>query len=267
MANIQSVLRLHKEIGETPLACMERFRGGNPEYTDVSMTYAGRLDPLADGLLLVLTGEECKKKENYLGLDKEYVCEVLLGVGTDTYDVLGLVLRSFSKAGGMVTEKTAKIAEQFSPSEAIAKTLDTFIGRHTQPYPPYSSRTVHGKPLFIYAREGTLGDIEIPRKEIEVYSIELVSTREITREELLTEVLKKIATVQGDFRQEVSIESWKKVLQEEGQEKYVIATIRASVSSGTYMRSLACELGKKLGISALAFSITRTRVGTFNAPR
>jgi len=64
------------------------------------MTYAGRLDPLAEGLLLVLTGEECKNKEKYLGLDKEYEVDVLFGFATDTYDILGKVLsaKNYSKS-------------------------------------------------------------------------------------------------------------------------------------------------------------------------
>ena len=87
---INKNLYLQKKKGETPLACMERFRAENPEYFDIPMTYAGRLDPIATGDLLVLTGEECKKKDEYLGLDKEYEATVLLGFQTDSYDVLGI---------------------------------------------------------------------------------------------------------------------------------------------------------------------------------
>lgn len=260
MANTQSVLCLYKKVGETPLARMERFRAEHPEYTGVPMTYAGRLDPLADGLLVVLTGEECKQKEKYLELDKEYVCEVLLGAETDTYDVLGLVPRSLGEVG----KESRKNVGYFFGTDEISHVLKTFLGKHIQTYPPYSSKPVGGKPLFAHAREGTLGEIEMPTKEVEIYDIELVSTREITREKLLAEVLAKIATVTGDFRQQEIIESWKTALGEEGtQEKYTLATIRAEVSSGTYMRSTAHELGKKLGMSALAFSITRTKVGGF----
>ena len=53
------------------------------------MTYAGRLDPMASGLLIVLAGEETKNKEKYLNLDKEYLFEVLFGFKTVTYDFLG----------------------------------------------------------------------------------------------------------------------------------------------------------------------------------
>lgn len=81
----------NKEIGETPLECLERARLSNCIAENMPMTYAGRLDSLATGKLLILVGEECKDKEKYLGLDKEYEIEVIFGVGTDTCDALGLI--------------------------------------------------------------------------------------------------------------------------------------------------------------------------------
>jgi tRNA U55 pseudouridine synthase TruB len=51
---MENVLKLYKNVGETPLECLERFRVENSEYKDVPMTYAGRLDPMAEGVLIVL---------------------------------------------------------------------------------------------------------------------------------------------------------------------------------------------------------------------
>ncbi|MEK9131808.1 MAG: hypothetical protein AAB447_02780, partial [Patescibacteria group bacterium] len=159
-----------------------------------------------------------------------------------------------------------KIAEQFLSPAGIESSIKTFLGKHLQLYPPYSSKPVAGKPLFAHARLGTLADVEIPTKEIEIFEIELVSTREMSRDALLAEALAKIVTVAGDFRQKEIVESWKNTLESANKETYTLATIRAKVSSGTYMRSFAHSLGKKLGVSALAFSITRTKVGPFTAP-
>ena len=73
---MKKVILLNKKEGETPLEALEVFRKRKTkqkkEYKDVKMTYAGRLDPMAEGLLIILTGEECKNKEKYLVLDKEY---------------------------------------------------------------------------------------------------------------------------------------------------------------------------------------------------
>ena len=63
---MKKVIVLNKKEGETPLEAMEAFRASNKQYKDFKMTYAGRLDPMASGLLLVLVGDEVKNKEKYL---------------------------------------------------------------------------------------------------------------------------------------------------------------------------------------------------------
>ena len=55
---------LYKELGQTPLECILEYKKNTGE--ERPMTYAGRLDPMAQGLLLCLVGEECKNKDQYL---------------------------------------------------------------------------------------------------------------------------------------------------------------------------------------------------------
>ena len=54
---------LDKAVGQTPLQCMEAWRNEVGISADIPLTYAGRLDPMASGKLLILVGEECKKKD------------------------------------------------------------------------------------------------------------------------------------------------------------------------------------------------------------
>jgi tRNA pseudouridine(55) synthase len=225
---MEKVLKLYKNLGETPLACLERFRALNPEYSTEKMTYAGRLDPMAEGLLVAMVGEECKKKEEYLGLDKEYIFEVLFGIQTDSYDVLGI----------------PKVCE-IKPYE-----LHNFIGKRIQQYPAYSSRT------FQMARDGV--EFEPLTREIEIFDIELLEEREIGKEKLLAEILERIDLVQGDFRQEEIKKSWENLLKQNIEQEFKIAKIKINCSSGTYVRSIANELG------GLAYSIKRTRVGEYS---
>ncbi|MEY2671815.1 MAG: tRNA pseudouridine synthase tRNA pseudouridine55 synthase, partial [Candidatus Parcubacteria bacterium] len=58
---------------------MEKARFDHPEWKNLPMTYAGRLDPVAEGLLLVLVGDDCKEKDKYLDLNKEYELSILFG--------------------------------------------------------------------------------------------------------------------------------------------------------------------------------------------
>ena len=158
---MDKVLKLYKEMGETPLNVIERFKEENPEYSEEKMTYAGRLDPMAEGLLLVLCGDEIYNKEKYLGLKKEYEFEVLFGVSTDTGDALGIV--------GVVESKI--ISE-----EVLKEVSKVFVGKRIQKYPDYSSKTINGVPMWKKARLGDLSN-EIPDHEIEVFNLELISTK------------------------------------------------------------------------------------------
>lgn len=223
---MEKILKIYKNLGETPLECLERFRAENTEYKNLPMTYAGRLDPMAEGLLIILVGEECKKKDEYLGLDKEYVFEVLFGVETDTYDILGI----------------PKVCEPKSFD------VNNFLGRHTQEYPAYSSRT------FQMARDGI--DFEPPTKEIEIYKIDEEGWREISTEEILLEISRRIDLVRGDFRQEEIKNVWRELL-DGSKENFVIRKFKINCSSGTYVRSICNEIG------GIAWSILRTKVGEF----
>ena len=250
MANKKRTLVLYKNRGETPLECLNRFKNDNPEYKDEKMTYAGRLDPLAEGLLLVLVGEECKNKDKYLGLDKEYKLTVLFGFATDSFDVLGLVTKSSSA--------------YIVPAKAeLQKTLLSFVGKFSQKYPSFSSKTVDGIPLFAMAKSGILDPEDIPSKDVEIKSIELLTESSISRSELERFVKESVALVSGDFRQEETLKSWESALSKTKLGVFHIITINVSCTSGTYMRSLANSIGEKVGMPALALNIVRIKVGDY----
>jgi len=250
MAEIQTFYILNKEMGETPLECMERFRQSQGLDPLLPMTYAGRLDPMAEGVLLVLVGEECKDKNKYLGLDKEYEVEVLFGFATDTYDILGKISSTCPTCG----KKGIHMSDMWEH-------LQKFKGKFVQEYPAYSSKTVDGVQLHTLANEGNLPD-EMPTKEVEIYDIEMLEEREIDSQTLLEGIKNKIAKVKGDFRQNEIIDLWEQNLQ--GSDSYKIVKIKVSCSSGTYMRSLAHNLGRKLGVPALAYSIKRNKIQNFS---
>jgi tRNA U55 pseudouridine synthase TruB len=89
--SFSGIFPVQKERGETLAVLLERFRS---EYTlddTTKLTYAGRLDPMAEGLVLVLAGESRFQKDTLLGLAKEYEIEVLFGIATDTLDPLGVI--------------------------------------------------------------------------------------------------------------------------------------------------------------------------------
>ncbi len=246
-----------KEVGETPLVALERLRDEHHLDASIPLAYAGRLDPMASGKLLILVGDECKVQEKYHAFDKEYEVEILFGTSSDTGDVLGLLKDTQSKV---------------APKEAILNALSQCVGTITLPYPHFSSKTVQGKPLHTWTLENRLNEIEIPKKSSHIHKLTLRDIRTVPKQEVVDTVTKKIETIPrvsdpkkalgADFRREEVRKSWEQFAQD-GADVYQIVSITCIASSGTYMRSLAEHIAHMLGTSGLAYSIHRTKIGTY----
>jgi tRNA pseudouridine55 synthase len=243
------VLNLYKQMGETPRERLERLRMQKPYYAHEVLSYAGRLDPMAEGVLLCLVGSANKRREIYLDMPKEYTLDILFGFSTDTYDILGRVM------------DTGEV-EDIKPA-TIKKALNEFRGTVPMEYPPFSSKTVGGKPLFEWARGGTLSAIVLPQRTVTVYDITLEGVYKIGEKDLFNYIEENVDKVQGDFRQEEVLRLWRERLRSEGEREFPCATVKISCSSGTYARSIAHGMGKELGCPALALHILRTKVGEY----
>ncbi|HEY4510894.1 MAG TPA: hypothetical protein VJG29_00810 [Candidatus Paceibacterota bacterium] len=245
--NKGTILNLYKRLGETPRERLERLRREKPRYENEVLSYAGRLDPMAEGVLLALVGSENNKREGHLNLSKEYVVDILFGFATDTYDILGKVKASSD------TDSIHK--------KGIKEGLWDFQGTLVQEYPPFSSKTVEGKSLFSWARNFGLDTLVLPQKEVTVYAIELQGIYKLAEPALLSYIEDSVAKVNGDFRQEEILRLWHRNLSARGDREFPCATVRIECSSGTYVRSIANRLGENLEVPALALHILRTKVG------
>lgn len=252
---------LEKEVGETPLSCAEAWRATRPDLEGIPLSYAGRLDPMASGKLLVLIGEECKHQADYHGLDKEYEFSVLFGIASDTHDVLGRLQTSTDK---IVTEE-----------HHIAEVAKRLIGSFTFAYPLFSAKTVKGKPLHMWTLEGRLDEIEIPTRTSEIFELELTSIEIKPRQEVAALALQKVNSIPevtdprkalgADFRRTDVRADWQDMAMDFSlPTQYTIAHFRCVASSGAYMRTLATVIARELGTTGLAFHIHRTRIGTYN---
>ncbi|MES2930907.1 MAG: hypothetical protein V4665_03945 [Patescibacteria group bacterium] len=251
----QKVINVYKKSGQTPLECIQKLKNAHLELRHVPLSYAGRLDPLAEGVLLILVGDECLKKDDYLALDKEYEMTILFGFSTDTYDVMGLVDES---------KESQDLIEDIS--DKVSHILPQFVGRISQKYPAYSSRTVDSKPLFQWAREGKLDEIVIPSHDVFIKSINIVSSGSVSSEEFRKKIHEMITAVHGDFRQDQILGIWNKILRPLPEKEFPVLTLRIVSGSGVYVRALAHDIGQALGIPALALGIVRTRVGDYRNP-
>lgn len=123
----------------------------------VKMGHAGTLDPLATGVLILVTGKMTKKIEELQSHTKEYTATLQFGATTASYDMEHEV---------NATYPTEQITE-----DAIRDILTKFIGDIDQIPPTYSAVKVNGERAFNYRRNGE--DVKLKPKHIHVDTIEL----------------------------------------------------------------------------------------------
>ncbi len=243
---------LHKARGETLSELLTRFKSGHPAYREVPLTYAGRLDPMAEGLVILLAGNAVHEKDIFLKLDKTYILDVLFGFATDTLDVLG-----------ELTEVPTRVDIKPISLQNAIQAVEGILGVHTDPYPVYSSKTVNGSPLFTFARAGKLADIEIPEHTYAIIEANVIGLRQIPLSELLEEIEQSVSLVKGDFRQERILELWREHTRALYDASFPVLTLRVRSTSGAYMRGLAEKIGKILESAALALAIRREEIGEY----
>lgn len=223
MKETDKILNIYKPKGITSHDVVDIVR---KKYKTKKVGHAGTLDPMAEGVLIILIGDATKRQKDFMDTEKEYIAEIVLGIETDTYDIEGTVIRK--ETGNIKINK-----------KQLENTLKSFTGNIKQEVPPYSAVKIKGKPLYKYAREGKLEGIELPKRKVFIKEIELLETGELH--------LGGVPRAQHHLRG-----------------AYPSIKIRVVCSKGTYIRSLANDIGKKLGMGATLVSLGRARVGSFN---
>ena len=241
---------LDKAKGITPLELIKQYKKENN--FQGKMCYAGRLDPMAHGKMILLKDEECKQMNDYCNFDKTYEFLVLFGIKTDTYDLLGKVIET-----------------NIDSIDLDKLELDKFTGKIKQQFPPYSSFSIRHnnerKPIWEWAKLDKLGEITIPIKEVEIFSLKKISYSEkIEEKKDLEEYIFDNINLLSDtnkkkFRVNEILEIWKHIF-ETLEIKPIIKKYRAKVSSGTYIRSLVNRMGIDLGCGAITLDIDRVEL-------
>jgi len=205
-------LNVYKEKDWTSFDVVAKIRGLLGGGRKRKVGHAGTLDPLAEGVLIILTDEDTKKQQEFMELEKEYVCEISFGATSPTYDLEGPL-------------SYKDIPRDLDIEKELETLLSKYMGELEQRVPPYSAVKVQGKPLYKKAREGQLVESELPFKKVTVYNIE------------------KLGFYQKDNLPTINL--------------------KINCSRGTYIRSLAHDLGEDLGVGGVLSSLVRTRVGDY----
>lgn len=167
--------------------------------------HLGTLDPMATGVLPLVTGTLTRIAQFYTHAEKVYEGTIRFGFATDTYDA----------DGEPVGPPQAVVLER-SQVEALAA---GFRGVIEQTPPPFSAKKIQGVPAYKLARKQK--DVALNPVQVEIKQFDIVG-------------------VEADR-----------------------AIFRARVASGTYMRSIAHEMGQRLGCGAHLSSLRRTSVAEF----
>lgn len=124
-----------------------------------SIGHIGTLDPMATGVLVCLIGKYTKLGSIMVNHNKEYIATFKLNVLSDTLDNEGKVLKTDNKIISL---------------EDMQGAIEHFNGlTYMQEVPIYSAVKVNGKKLYDYARNNE--DVILPKKEVTIYKLELVS--------------------------------------------------------------------------------------------
>jgi len=148
------VLNIDKPKGITSFGVVKKIRAWT---RCKKVGHAGTLDPMATGVLLIVTGRATKSVSGLVGMEKEYTGIIELGIKTDTDD-----------AEGRVVEK--KEVPPFS-RQTIEEVLRDFEGEIEQIPPMYSAIKVKGRPLYRIARKGEV--VERKPRKVVIHSISL----------------------------------------------------------------------------------------------
>jgi len=247
-----SIIIKQKNVSETPGEMANQLK---KTLKLNKISYCGKLDPMSRGIMLFLTNEYCKKQEQFLKLDKIYEFEILFGFKTDSYDILGIIEQ-------MKIENDLDI-------DSIINYTQSLIGKHQQYFPPFSSITAMNdeglrKPLWWWSKYNRIHEIRIPYKEINIYSMEFISSEQKTFQDIIYTIKNKINSLKGDFRQKEIIELWEQKYKENQKQSFHVLKFKTKVSSGTYIRSIIQNIATKYNTHGVAYDINRTKLGIYN---
>lgn len=237
-----SVIISYKPIGKTPADIVNYYK---ILYPNSKICFSGRLDPMAHGKMHILLDDEVNKSELYNKLDKTYKFSVIVGIETDTTDILGFI-------------KTLQSDTVNIDIEDIIQEFFKMININEQEYHVYSSFVIKKHPLWWYANNNKLHEINIPSKPVTIYEISYLKTDIYNNIELKTNILNRLNELiknnHMEFRTKEIYEQWNNI---ELYNNYTILTFETTVSYGFYIRQLVKDISKILNIPLCVLDIER----------
>ncbi|MES2120512.1 MAG: tRNA pseudouridine(55) synthase TruB [Pseudomonadota bacterium] len=219
---------LDKPVGlgsTTAVSAVKRIlrQAGEPK---TKVGHGGTLDPLASGVLPIALGEATKAVGRMLDATKAYDFTIRFGEETDTLDLEG---------------KVAATSDVRPTRDQVEAVLPRFTGPIEQVPPAYSALKVEGKAAYARARAGE--QVELKARSVTIYELAIRHPRE-----------------SGDPAKKTNNPGSRLRGNDENLDEI---TLSASVSKGTYIRSLARDIAHALNSVGHVTMLRRTRAGPF----
>lgn len=191
--------------------------------------HAGTLDPLADGVLPIAIGGATRMIDFLHLQPKRYLAFVMFGVETDTHDLEGRVVTRSSRVPGI---------------GALRSAVAAMVGTLVQQPPAYSAIKVDGQRAYDLARQGKAPTLRT--REVKIHSMEIAD----------------VTWWSGDGLRAAGLS---RLTDDGGNGGRLVVALEIYCGTGTYVRSLARDLGRGLGTVACLTGLRRTAVGPFAA--
>ena len=261
-------LNIYKPKGITSFDVIYKLR---KRFGIKKIGHSGTLDPLADGVMQVAIGNATRLLD-YLGSDKTYCARVKFGW--------------FSTTGDAEGEIYPADVPKFTKKE-LFETLNSMTGEIEQVPPLYSAIKVGGKKLCDLARKNAAKNIEIPKRIVKIYEVKLLSCQPKTADKNSSKLqtlenftISDTFPLAGDglLKNDHPVKNscplkdgsllkdtclLENIAFPENEKQISEIEIEISCSKGTYIRTFAQDLAKKLGTGAYLTALTRTKAGNF----
>lgn len=216
--------------------------------------HAGTLDPMATGVLVLGIGKATRLLTYVVGADKDYDATIRLGVATTTDDAEGSVVAVADPDAVGQVERAALDA-------AVADLTGDILQVPTS----VSAIKVDGRRAYARVRAGE--DVELKARPVTVSRFEVLDVRTATA--TVPDVdLEDVYVEADDAAADPADPGIAPTAAEPGDGptrdvSVVDVDVRVTVSSGTYVRALARDLGAALGTGGHLTALRRTRVGGY----
>ena len=207
-------------------------------YPKVKVGHGGTLDPLASGVLPVALGEATKLAGRMLDSDKAYDFTIRFGEETSTLDGEGEVVA------------TSDVRPTLAQVENV---LPRFTGPIEQVPPIYSALKVDGRRAYDLARAGE--EVVLVGRHVTIHSLSVRVERSRDTPSSQAEKVSLDYARQGPSTSLGTNGMGEALLHE--------ITLSASVSKGTYIRSLARDIASALGTVGHVTMLRRVKAGPF----